>query len=367
VGDLERTQNSAANRARQLWAEILNTRDALAASLLPAMADTLESLGGAGGLTDRLRDVRDWLKNNGAVVTQWANVFKAAVVFAWEVFENFGQTVFNVGRIIGSMLKGVYGIITGNADMVRDATREMGDAWTGIKDGVKETADAFKNLQLESTIVWDQMEAGANRVAAAVSGSSGSGEGIVKPVENATIAVIEWGEQTIDTLTETATAYRKHSNEWAGALSGVLSAFTDSLADSLKNGMDAFRAFADFAIQQLLRIAAQAVVLKALTHFFAPTSFIGSLLGLPGRAGGGPVHAGRPYMVGERGPELFVPTQSGSIQANGGSVAGGGDTVVNLTLVTPDGRTLADQLTYRQKRDERMGRSIRIPLPMGAT
>ena len=33
-------------------------------------------------------------------------------------------------------------------------------------------------------------------------------------------------------------------------------------------------------------------------------------------ANGGPVNAGRPYMVGERGPELFVPGQSGGIMRN---------------------------------------------------
>lgn len=36
------------------------------------------------------------------------------------------------------------------------------------------------------------------------------------------------------------------------------------------------------------------------------------------RAAGGPVFAGTTYLVGERGPELFTPRQSGSITANGG-------------------------------------------------
>lgn len=53
-----------------------------------------------------------------------------------------------------------------------------------------------------------------------------------------------------------------------------------------------------------------------------------------GRASGGPVSAFRPYVVGERGPELFVPRQSGAIVPNGG----GGSTTVNLTL---DGATVA--------------------------
>ena len=41
------------------------------------------------------------------------------------------------------------------------------------------------------------------------------------------------------------------------------------------------------------------------------TSLIGSLLGAPGRATGGPVAVGRSYWVGERGPELFVPPGEG--------------------------------------------------------
>jgi hypothetical protein len=40
---------------------------------------------------------------------------------------------------------------------------------------------------------------------------------------------------------------------------------------------------------------------------------IGSLLGLPGRATGGPVSPGRAFAVGENGPEVFVPTSSGNI------------------------------------------------------
>lgn len=42
--------------------------------------------------------------------------------------------------------------------------------------------------------------------------------------------------------------------------------------------------------------------------------------GSPGRATGGPVSPGRPYWVGERGPELFVPSSAGSVATGGGGV-----------------------------------------------
>jgi phage-related minor tail protein len=41
---------------------------------------------------------------------------------------------------------------------------------------------------------------------------------------------------------------------------------------------------------------------------------LGTIFGAPGRALGGPVTPGRPYLVGERGPELFVPTASGRVE-----------------------------------------------------
>ena len=50
-----------------------------------------------------------------------------------------------------------------------------------------------------------------------------------------------------------------------------------------------------------------------------------------GRAHGGPVNAFSPYIVGERGPELFVPTQPGTIIPNGGGGGGRGrDIVIHL-------------------------------------
>ena len=43
-----------------------------------------------------------------------------------------------------------------------------------------------------------------------------------------------------------------------------------------------------------------------------------------GRSIGGPIAAGQPYMVGERGPELIVPTNSGNVIPNNQLSSGGG-------------------------------------------
>ena len=60
-----------------------------------------------------------------------------------------------------------------------------------------------------------------------------------------------------------------------------------------------------------------------------------SLLGAPGKAIGGPVSPGRPYLVGERGPELFVPTASGRIET--GRAGGGRDVRLSININAPAG------------------------------
>jgi tape measure domain-containing protein len=70
---------------------------------------------------------------------------------------------------------------------------------------------------------------------------------------------------------------------------------------------------------------------------FNPGAF--SMPKLAGRAVGGPVTSQQPYMVGERGPELFVPGTGGSVVSNGdlrsamaGNGGGSGSPVLNMSF-----------------------------------
>lgn len=62
------------------------------------------------------------------------------------------------------------------------------------------------------------------------------------------------------------------------------------------------------------------------------SGLIGGLFGSPGRAHGGPVSSGRPYVVGERGPELFVPSTTGRIETAARSAR---DVRVSINVQTP--------------------------------
>jgi hypothetical protein len=93
-----------------------------------------------------------------------------------------------------------------------------------------------------------------------------------------------------------------------------------------------------------------------------PTSQGGLGQPLP-RAAGGPVEAGQPYVVGERGRELFVPQSDGRITPN--SRMGGGDVTVQVInqgqplqvestqrSVQPDGRTVIRTQVRQMMREE---------------
>ena len=77
-------------------------------------------------------------------------------------------------------------------------------------------------------------------------------------------------------------------------------------------------------------------------------TLMASLLGSPGRATGGPVSPGRGYLVGERGPELFMPASAGRIE-NGLSSGGGRDVRVSININAPSG-TSAPQALQRSSR-----------------
>lgn len=77
--------------------------------------------------------------------------------------------------------------------------------------------------------------------------------------------------------------------------------------------------------------------IKKLNVISGAVNAVSSMLGFGGaRASGGPVSSGSAYLVGEQGPELFVPGASGSIVPNNRL----GGSPINITIT---GNTLLDQ------------------------
>ena len=121
--------------------------------------------------------------------------------------------------------------------------------------------------------------------------------------------------------------------EMRGALEGPLETGADRAGRSIENsllravrtgklGFDDLRSAALGVFDEI----AKSAIHTGLQSIGGGSGGLGnSLLGLisglfagsPGRATGGPVSPGRPYWVGERGPELFVPASAGQVAPAG--------------------------------------------------
>ncbi|WP_374944252.1 tail tape measure protein [Sphingomonas sp.] len=110
-------------------------------------------------------------------------------------------------------------------------------------------------------------------------------------------------------------------------------AIETSLLRAVRTGKLGFDDLKRVALSALAEIAAEAVK-GGLASVLGGSSVSGVLAGVvggqPGRATGGPVTPGRGYLVGERGPELFVPTASGRVE--GGVSAGVREVRVAITV-----------------------------------
>jgi tape measure domain-containing protein len=147
------------------------------------------------------------------------------------------------------------------------------------------------------------------------------------------------------------------------AAAGIGDAFSTSFKGIISGSMTAKEALASFftsVADMFLDMAAQIIakmiqmaILNAIVSLLpgssggglgssqfkpgAPAQMVPSLPNVPDysgafkpRANGGPVSSGQTYMVGERGPELFVPGRSGTIVANDKMGGGNTNVVVNV-------------------------------------
>tara|TARA_R100001460_G_scaffold2629_1_gene8372 strand:- start:7015 stop:9327 length:2313 start_codon:yes stop_codon:yes gene_type:complete len=140
-------------------------------------------------------------------------------------------------------------------------------------------------------------------------------------------------------------------------LDRTMTSLSDTMADSLMGMGEGWKGFRDSLkniardiIAQFIKIQIQAALARAVGGMSGGAGFLGSVAGFFGGgggssptvtssytpsafAGGGYVAPNQAHIVGERGPELFVPNTAGNIMTNNRSrqMSGGGGTV-NQTL-----------------------------------
>lgn len=152
-------------------------------------------------------------------------------------------------------------------------------------------------------------------------------------------------QQNISGLKKELEGLVNFANQITGAANAIGDAFSQSFINAITGATTAKQALADFfkSVASYFLDMAKQIIAKMITiailnavvgllpggggggggdldiDAVSQYSGIGANTRIPTptfRANGGPVNANQPYIVGERGPELFIPFQQGSITSN---------------------------------------------------
>jgi len=155
--------------------------------------------------------------------------------------------------------------------------------------------------------------------------------------------------QLFDTHKETMDEMSEYARQ-AGRQ--IQDAFAEFLFDPFNSSVGGMLENFELALRKMAAQALSSHILDAVGSWGESQSGQGGLMGLLGdilggmfgaKALGGPVAAGKTYMVGERGPELFRPSSAGTIIPNG-QLSGGLTVVNNFNLAQPADRRTQEQI-----------------------
>ena len=161
------------------------------------------------------------------------------------------------------------------------------------------------------------------------------------------------GSMTFDEATATLREFLRTTGPTGEAMArigeeveGLSSSFSTDLTNALMEGENALESFKNFAqnivsavISAFMELLVIQPIVDAILGMFqisAPKGGVKPSGSSPvTKAGGGTIQGGRATLVGERGPEIFVPNTGGTIMNNMNSknaMGGGGTTIINQSI-----------------------------------
>jgi hypothetical protein len=204
-----------------------------------------------------------------------------------------------------------------------------GSAASGISSSIKKTKDDVQQVEdiMQSMKFNDQ-----KTINQFIKDSEKAGEAIANSLPDLDVLLnTEYTKKGLEALYAPINRAKEMSEAMGRSFSdGIKGMITGAMSfrDMMSNVIDSVinKLFEMFVVQQIVGLVGKAV----------------TAVGIPGfKAIGGSVQSDQPYIVGERGPEMFVPSRSGSIVPN--NKMGGG---INISV---DARGSSDPAAVRQQ------------------
>lgn len=255
MGDLTRTQDSAANKAKQLGATWTDLRNIASLILLPALIGIMEGMAnnelGIISFNNRLRE-------NGRALAAWTAVAVRAFTTVARATLLPAIAMKNMAEVMIESFRLMRAGFLGNEEAMEAAR-------AGIIKNLDDILQSFKNVgtsAVEFARLWREA-----RVAFGELGGAAGGAGV--QIEFVMGAAIEQVER-LD-----------------AALVNFALDFSDRIGRATTEGAAAFDGFVTRVLQGLARIAAEMAVFQGLKRLFPNSGFISAFGSLLGIASGG--------------------------------------------------------------------------------
>ena len=303
----------------------------------------------------------------GAVVVDYAtmlfNALKAIAIYVNDKFGEVFYTVFNsVAKIIGGVVEAVAFLGKGIGKLIEMA------------GGSNDVTQFFENIQNAANKVrtggLDKFGEALNDAFTAVPVTTAQDfvAGLIENMRKAGELADEEAQKIVDKLADTANKgaqkianggkvisssladYKSAQEEILSVAAQSFDQLTNDMATAIMDGgsvMDSFKNMFRNIVKEIIAQALKlAVIQPILNAILSPFGFTASLTGgnfsIGKKAMGGPVMKNKPYIVGERGPEMFVPGSSGSIVPN--NQLSGGVTNVYYRIEATDPQSFQAQV-----------------------
>ena len=341
---LERSRSAQSQAAQERGAETANLRDGELALQDAQLKQLAAAEAAAAAEKKRATEQKKFLDDNADSIQR----IRASIDPVGEAFKEYNAQLDIAARA---------GLDAGEAQKV--LAREFVNSLGGIddlKDKVGELPPVFKaafdelqNTELAESVKEDfeDLQQFGERLSFAFDSEFALTERI-KELDKALAA----GVITLDVYEVAVKDAQGEFNRFNGIvdpieeINNALDRTVSNLSDAIVNGQGLGDSFKQLG-QEVLKILFIEPFLNSLKNALTggPASgggILGGLLGGLGsifggaRASGGPVQSGRAFLVGEQGPEIFVPSTAGQIVPNDRSGGFGGGNTINQTITTPD-------------------------------